>query len=122
MGSAWEKSQVSCVPPDGAVSIPNGPASWLLAAGRDPEHCNTSWDDVLARDVAAAAAPECLLVEGLPIRLGDEEDDLPLAVEPQAHRGARSLGEPATHDLDAPVLVPAGSELAADERAGLLLP
>jgi hypothetical protein len=55
-------------------------------------------------------------------RLGDEEDDLSLAVEPQAHRGARTLGEPVPDDLDAPVFVPAGSKLVANERAGLLLP
>jgi hypothetical protein len=56
------------------------------------------------------------------VRLGDEEDDLPLAVEPQAHRGARTGGEPVPDNLDAPVLVSTGRELVANERAGLLLP
>lgn len=71
---------------------------------------------------ASRAARERVFSRPLLFRLGDEEDDLPLAVEPQAHRCARPLGEPAPDDVDAPVLVPAGVELAASERTGVVLP
>jgi hypothetical protein len=38
------------------------PPTWLLAAGRDPEHYDSGWDDVFGRYVAATAARERLLV------------------------------------------------------------
>ena len=39
------------------------PATWLLAAGRDPEHYDSGWDDVLVRYVAATAARERVLLD-----------------------------------------------------------
>ena len=75
-----------------------------------------------AASSASRAARERVFSRPLLVQLGDEEDDLPLAVEPQAHLCARTLGEPAPDDVDAPVLVPAGIELAASERMGLVLP
>ena len=72
--------------------------------------------------VSESTSRERVFSRPLLVQLGDEEDDLPLAVEPQAHRCARTLGEPAPDDVDAPVLVPAGIELAASERMGLVLP
>ena len=75
-----------------------------------------------AASSASRAARERVFSRPLLVQLGDEEDDLPLAVEPQAHCCARTLCEPAPDDVDAPVLVPAGIELAASERMGLVLP
>lgn len=102
--------------------LPMKPAAWLLVRREGSRALRLRRDDLLARYVAATAARERLSVDRYLVRLGDEEDDLPRGVEPQAHRDARLGGEPAPDDLDAPALVPAGSELVANERAGLLLP